>query len=312
MSNLKNQLWVEKYRPESIDEYIFHDSSHQECILEMIQKKSIPHILMTGIQGSGKTTLAFILIKAMEIDESDVLIINTSDENSVDTIRDKVKSFALASPMGEFKIILMEEFDYLSLNGQGALRRLMEEYGDTVRFIATANYLHKIMPAIRSRFTVKLNFKASNKEDVAEYLIGVLATEKIKFDLDTLDEHIDIGYPDIRTILGSLQQFSTKGILQPPMNKNSDTADYRFKLIDFIERDDWKSARELVCSTVQREEYEDLYRFLYDNISSSPKFKKSENWEEAIVIIAEHLGNHPNYADSEINAAAMFIKLGMI
>lgn len=312
MTNLKHLLWVEKYRPHIIDDYIFHDDSHRECVYEMVKDKSIPHILMTGVAGSGKTTLAFILIDSMGVDDSDFLVINASDENSVDVIRDKVKSFASASPMGEFKIILFEEMDYLSQNGQGALRRLMEEYGDTVRFIATANYIHKILPAIQSRFTVKFQFKASDRNDIAEFLAAILLKEKVKFDLDTLDKYIDIGYPDIRSILGSLQQYSVNGILQPPTNTDSSSNDYKFKLIDFISQDLWNNARELVCQNVQREEYEDLYRFLYDNISLSPKFKNKDNWDNAILIIADHLYKHPSYSDSEINAAAMFIELGAI
>jgi DNA polymerase III delta prime subunit len=278
----------------------------------MIKNKSIPHILMTGVAGSGKSTLAFILIAAMELDASDILIINASDENSVDVIRDKVKSFASASPMGDFKIILFEEMDYLSQNGQGALRRLMEEYGDTVRFISTANYIHKILPAIQSRFTVKFQFKASDRDDIAEFLAAILVKERVSFTLDDLDKYIDIGYPDIRSILGSLQQYSVKGSLQPSMGTDSSSNDYKFKLLDFIAQDSWTKARELVCQNVQREEYEELYRFLYDNISLSPKFQNKENWENAILIIADHLYKHPSYSDTEINAAAMFIELGAV
>ncbi len=312
MTNLKHKLWVEKYRPHDIKDYIFQDKSHQECVLEMIKNKSIPHILMSGSAGSGKSTLAFILIDAMELDATDVLILNASDENSVDVIRDKVTSFVSASPMGDFKIILLEEADYITQNGQGVMRRLMEEYSDSARFIITCNYLHKILPAIQSRFTVKFNFKSSDRDDITEYVAGVLVKENVKFDLDTLDKYIDIGYPDIRSILGSLQQYSIKGVLQPPTNTESSSTDYRFKLIDFIEQDNWQAARELVCKNVQREEYEDLYRFLYDNIGKSPKFKDLDKWGEGIIIVAEHLYKHPSYSDSEINAAAMFLSLGMI
>jgi replication factor C small subunit len=312
MANLKHKLWTEAYRPKTIEEYIFQDKSHKECVLEMIKNKSIPHILMSGVAGSGKSTLAFILIDAMELDATDVLVLNASDENSVDVIRDKVTSFVSASPMGDFKIILLEEADYITQNGQGVMRRLMEEYSDSARFIITCNYLHKILPAIQSRFTVKFNFKASDRDDITEYVAGVLVKEGIKFDLDTLDTYIDIGYPDIRSILGSLQQYSIKGVLKPPTSTESSSTDYRFKLIDFISTDNWKAARELVCQNVQREEYEDLYRFLYDNISKSPKFKDVDKWGEAIIIIAEHLYKHPSYSDSEINAAAMFLSLGMI
>ncbi|MGZ8924297.1 MAG: AAA family ATPase [Nitrososphaeraceae archaeon] len=310
--SLKHKVWTEKYRPSSITDYIFNNPSYQNQVLQMIQEKSIPHILMSGVQGSGKTTLAFILIKAMELDESDVLIINASDENSVDTVRDKIKDFVSTTSLGRFKVVLLEEADYISQNGQAVMRRLMEEYSDNARFILTCNYLHKIIPAIQSRCTTKFVFKAADKNDIAEYLITILAQEQVAFDLDILDKYIAIGYPDIRSILGSLQQHTINGILLPPADAVTGTDDYKFKLIEFVERDKWVEARKLVCSSVVSEEYEDVYRFMYENINRSPKFQNKDLWEEAIIIIAEHLWKHTAVADAEINFASMIIKLGQL
>ncbi|PPD53421.1 MAG: hypothetical protein CTY12_04895 [Methylotenera sp.] len=313
MTNLKHKLWTEKYRPKIIGEYIFHNPTYKSQIMKMINEKNIPHILMSGVQGSGKTTLAFILIEEMGLDESDVKIINASDENSVDVIRDKVKDFVSTAPMGDFKIILLEEADYISHNGQAALRRLMEEYSDNARFILTCNYLHRIIPAIQSRCTAKFQFKTADKDDIAEYLISVLARERVVFDLDLLDKYIAAGYPDVRNILGALQQYSVDGKLHPPASDNeTGVSDYKFTLIDLIEKDKWVDARKIVCTNVAKEEYEDVYRFLYENIQRAPKFKNDELWEEAILIIAEHLFKHASVADAEINAAAMFIKLGAL
>lgn len=310
--DLKNQLWVEKHRPATVEDYVFHDNRQRAQIMQMINEKSIPHILMSGVQGSGKTTLAFILINAMNLHETDVRIINASDENSVDTVREKIKDFVSTAPMGPFKIILLEEADYISPNGQAVMRRLMEEFSDNARFILTCNYVHKIIPAIRSRCTAKFNFKAADRDDIAEYLITVLAKEQVSFDLDLLDKYITAGYPDVRTILGSLQQHTVNKKLFPPPEGDISADDYKFKLIEYIERDKWVDARKVVCANVLKEEYEDVYKFLYENIDKSPKFQNKEKWEEAIIIIAEHLYKHTSVADAEINAAAMFIKLGMI
>lgn len=311
MSTYTDIFWVEKYRPKNINEYIFHDQHQKMKMMEMIKNKDFPHILMSGIQGSGKTTAAYILINELNIEDNDVLVINASDENSVETIRERIKKFATSAPNGDFKVILLEEADYITLNGQGALRRIMEENAETCRFILTCNYEHKLIPAIISRCTVKFRFKTPDKNDIAEYLINVLASENIVFDLSVLDKYIASGYPDIRNCLSTIQQYCIDGKLQSPaaLVENND---YKFKLLDLIEADKWVDARKIVCEQVVKEEYEDLYKFLYENIGRSPKFKKQDLWDEAIIIIAEHLYKHNFVADPEINAAAMFIRLGLL
>lgn len=313
MSNqFMDRLWVEKYRPKTIRDYIFQNEKYKAQINQMLAEQNIPHMLLSGVQGSGKTTLALILIDALKVDPTDVKIINASDENSVDTVREKIKEFATTSPLGRFKIILLEEADHISGPAQAALRRVMEENSDTTRFILTCNYKYKITPPIQSRCTAKYHFKSPDKDDIAEYLINVLAREKVTFDLDLLDKYIAAGYPDIRDILGALQQNTVDGVLQHPDEADGTNEDYKFKLLDLVEQDKWVDARKIVCSTVSREEYDDVYRFLYENINRSPKFKQQELWDEAIVIIAEHLYKHSIVADPEINAAAMFIRLGMV
>lgn len=276
----------------------------------MIKNKSIPHLLLSGVAGSGKTTLAQILITSVEVDPSDVLTINASDDRGIDTFRDTIKMFAMTMAMGPFKIIHLEEANRLTPQAQDALKSYMEEVSDHVRFILTCNHVAQIIPPIRSRCQ-EFFFKASDYNDIAEYLITILASEDVAFDLDTLDKYLAFGYPDIRKIVNLLQQNSVGKVLQPPALSGT-TGDYKFKLVDLIEADQWTAARKLVCDTVTSDEWDSVYRFLYENLERSAKFKDSDKWEEAIITIAEHLYKHTISADPEINAAACFIKLSQL
>lgn len=307
MANNK-KLWAEKYRPSTIDQYVFHDAAQEEQVMEMVKNKTIPHLLLSGVQGSGKTTLARILITSLEMDDTDVLEINASDERGIDVFRDIIKNFCNAAPMGEFKIVHLEEADALTPQAQRALKSYMEEVSDYVRFILTCNTVNKIIPPIRSRCQ-EFFFRASDPNDVAEYIVTILAAEKIKFDLDTIDQYIALAHPDVRKIVNMVQQNSHGGMLHPPAGYESGGAEYQFKLMDLIEADDWVGARKLLCSSVTADDWEGVYRYLYENIHKSPKYSKTDAWETAIVTIAEHLYKHTLVADPEINAAAMLIKL---
>lgn len=306
----KHTIWAEKYAPTSLQDYAFHDSHHESQIKQMLSDKTIPHLLFTGPAGNGKTTLANLIIKALDVDSSDVLFINASDENSIDTMRDKIKSFISTLPFGDFKVVFMDEADGISLQGQKALRAMMNEYAETARFILTGNYENKFIPPIRSRIQ-HFRFKAHSQDDITESVAKILLKEKIKFDLDLLDKYVTAAYPDIRKTINLVQQHSIGGELQA-MAQAKEAGDYKFKLLELLEVDNWKQARVVVCENVIAEEWEDLYRFLYENIDKSKKFKAQDKWEQAIVVIAEHLDKHGHTADAEINAAAMFIRLGQI
>lgn len=310
MQNNKHLLWVEKYRPQVVDDYIFHDANQKSAVMRMISDKSIPQLLLSGVQGSGKTTLAQILIRAMELDDTDVLTVNASDERGIDTFRNTIKNFSMSMSMGRFKIVHLEEADMLTPQAQAALKRFMEETSEFVRFILTCNHVSKVIAPIRSRCQ-EFFFRAADKDDIAEYLIRILAQENVKFDLDLLDKYLAYGYPDVRKMVNLLQQNTVDGQLQQPV-LSGETGDYKFKLIELLEANKWIEARKLVCANVTSDEWEGVYRFLYENLQRSPKFAVKEKWEEAIVVIAEHLYKHTIVADPEINAAAMFIRLGQL
>lgn len=304
-------LWCEKFRPKTLDEYVFHDSHQRAAFTKMVNEKTIPHLLLSGIQGSGKTTIAQILTRNMDIDDTDILVINASDERGIDTFRDTVKNFASSMSMGAFKIVHLEEADMLTPPAQAALKRFMEEVHETVRFILTCNHENKIIPPIKSRCQ-HFHFKAGDKNDIAEYLIRILSAEHIKFDLDLLDKYVAQGYPDIRKIVNNLQQNSIDGVLVEPVTTGA-VGDYKFQLLDLLAADRWADARTLLCNSVPNNEWEDVYKFLYDNISRVPQFEKDKSkWEEAILIIAEHLYKNSFVSDQEINMAACMIRIGQL
>jgi len=303
------ELWTEKYRPKDLDGYVFRDQAQKEQVASWIKGKAIPHLLFSGAPGVGKTTLAKILIHQLGIDEYDVLEINASRENSVDTIRDKITGFVQTVPFGDFKVVLLDEADYISPNGQAALRGVMETYHASARFILTCNYPNRIIPALHSRcqgFHIE-------RVDVTEFtarVATVLVTENINFDLDVLDTYVKATYPDLRKCLNLLQMNSTGGTLVPPHGDEGGSADWKLGVIDLFKAGKIKEARTLMCQSVRPEEMEDVFRWMYDNLelwSQDP-----EKQDQAIIIIRQGIVNIPMVADQEINLSATLCELSRL
>ena len=300
------ELWVEKYRPSTVDGYVFRDNAQREQIESWIKDKAIPHLIFSGNAGIGKTTLAKILINQLEINEYDILEINASRTNSVDDVRVKIQTFVETMPWGDFKIVLLDEADYLSPNAQAALRGVMETYAHTARFILTCNYPNKIIPALHSRcqgFHIE-------RVDVTEFTARaatVLVEENIEFDLDTLDTYVKAAYPDLRKCLNTLQMNSSTGKLLVPSGDSASTGDWKLSAVELFKEGRINDARKLMCSQARPEEMEDVFRWMYDNLSLWSK--DIEKQDQAIIIIRNGLVNVPLVADQEINLSATITEL---
>jgi replication factor C small subunit len=301
-------LWVEKYRPKTIDGYVFRDDHQRKQIATWIKDKSIPHLLLSGVAGIGKTTLAKILIHEIGIEDYDVLEINASRTNSVEDVRDKITNFVQMIPFGPFKVVLLDEADYLSPNAQAALRGVMEEYHTTARFILTCNYPNRIIPALHSRCQ-GFHVERTDQTEYTARVATILVEENIEFDLDTLDLYVKVAYPDLRKCIQLVQQNSTEGKLESPNKGDAGGADWKFDMVDLFKAGKINEARKMLCGKLRAEEMEEVYRWLYDNLDI---FGEETKQNSAILIIKQGLVDHTICVDSEVNLAATLVKLARL
>ena len=300
------ELWVEKYRPKKIDGYVFRDTHQQQQVERWIKEGTIPHLLFSGNAGIGKTTLAKILLNELDVNDLDVLEINASRTNSVEDVRDKIVNFVQMIPFGAFKVVLLDEADYLSPNAQAALRGVMEEYHTTARFILTCNYPNRIIPALHSRCQ-GFHIERVDINEFTARIATILVEENVDFELDTLDTFVKATYPDLRKCINMVQMNSLDGKLHSPEKGDAGEADYKIEMVELFKAGKIGEARKLVCSQARPEEMEDIYRWLYDNITL---FGNEEKQEKAILIIKQGLADNTLVIDPEINLAATLIRLG--
>ena len=300
------ELWTEKYRPSTLTDYVFRDDAQRKQVQGWVDSKTIPHLLFSGAPGTGKTTLAKVLINMLDIDEYDVLEINASRENSVENVRDKITNFVQTMPFGEFKVVLLDEADYISPNGQAALRGVMETYASSSRFILTCNYPNKVIPALHSRCQGFHIEKIDHTEFTAR-IATVCVQEGVEIDIDTLDSYVKATYPDLRKSLNLCQMNTIDGKLVKPNEGDSATADYKLAVVDLFKQGKILEARKMLCSQVRPEEMDELFRWMYDNLELWGETQ--EHKDAAILIIAKGLRNIPMVADQEINLAATLVEL---
>ena len=299
---MSNSLWVEKYRPSTIDTYIGNEHLKSKVSV-YLESGDLPHLLLYGKAGTGKTTLAKLLVKNIECD---YLYINASDENNVDTVRTKFKNFASTVGFKDLKIIILDECDYITPNAQAALRNLMETFSKHCRFILTCNYVERIIDPIQSRCQL-FQIIPPSKVEVAQRLNQILEEEEINCELKDLKILIDSNYPDIRRTINSAQRNVVN--LQLKLDTNSIIQnDYKLKLLKILETQNKKNAfkeiRQLLVDN-KITDFADLFRLLYDEVDSYGKGHVAE----CILVIARYELSDSQVVDKEINAMAMIIEL---
>jgi replication factor C small subunit len=301
-------LWVEKYRPSSIDTYVFRDDNQRRQVAGWKEDGALPHLLFSGAPGTGKTTLAKVLLQELDVDSMDILEINASNENSVDTIRSKITNFSSTMPFGDMKYVLLDEADYITPNGQAALRGVMETYHTSCRFILTCNYPQRIIPALHSRCQGFHIEKLDTKEFTAR-IATICIEEGVEMDLETLDTYVQATYPDLRKAINLTQQNVVDGVLQKPQAGDGNTSDWMLSAIELFKAGKYKEARGMIVSQARPEEYEEVYKFMYRNLNLWGDTDMKQ--DQAIVIIRNGIAKSVAVADPEINLAATLVELEM-
>lgn len=303
MNNKDNSLWTERYRPQVLADYVGNE--HLKSKVEgYLESGDIPHLLLYGKAGTGKTTLAKLIVNSIDCDH---MIINASDENNVDTVRNKVKSFASTIGFAPTKIIILDEFDYMTPNAQAILRNLMETFSKHCRFILTCNYVEKIIDPIQSRCQT-FQIVPPTKKDVAMQIANILTKEGIKFELKDLVPIIDSSYPDIRKIINTCQLNSIKGVLKVD-TKNLLENDYKVKVLEILKSSDdgrnkfMKMRQVIIDSRVT--DFTDLFTLLYDKVDEYAP----SNTANVIIELADGQRNMYQSIDKEIPTIATLIKI---
>ena len=300
---INHSLWVEKYRPYKLDDYVGNEHLKNK-VSGYIQNEDIPHLLFFGKAGTGKTTLAKLIVSSIECD---FMMINASDENNVETVRNKVKNFASSMGFKKYKIIILDEFDYMTPQAQAILRNLMETFSRHCRFILTCNYIEKIIEPIQSRCQT-FQITPPTKKDVAIQMSKILKSESVEFDPKDLVPIIDSSYPDIRKIINTCQLNSLKGKLQVDV-QNLLENDYKLKVLEVLKSNDDKRNKYMkIRQTVldsKATDFSDLYTLLYEKVDDYA----GENTANVILILGDGVAKSAVAIDKEIIAAATLIQI---
>lgn len=303
---VNNSLWVEKYRPGKLEDYVGNEHLKTK-VGDYIQSGDVPHLLFFGRAGTGKTTLAKLIVKSINCD---YIIINASDERGIDIIRTKVKNFASTVGFKDKKIIILDEFDYMTPDAQAMLRNLMETFSKHCRFILTCNYVEKIISPIRSR-TQEFQIVPPTKKDVAIQISQILTKEGVKFEPKDLVPIIDASYPDIRKIINTCQLNSSKGSLKLDTASVLDL-DVKSKIVEILKSSDakpnkWKTIRQVIADS-RVQDFTEFYTYLYEKVDEYG----GSNTSNIILILSESQHKDALVVDKEITFMSCIIQIVVI
>lgn len=302
------RLWVEKYRPYKVADYVWRDEKQKQIVMKWIQEKDIPHVLLSGTQGTGKSGLINVLIHELEIEQGDILEINASEETSVEMVRTKIMNFATTIPFGDFKVCILEEADSLSHAAQNSLKRVIESNSDNCRFIFTTNNVNKINPANFSRFQ-HFHFETIDEEQFLLRLDFILNDNNVEYDVDDLILYMKGTYPDLRKAINMVHMNVCDGKLLSPSSDSKAKLDYMVKVVELFKNNKIHEARKLLVDEATLEEYTEIFRFLYRNLEF---FGDLDKQCQALVIIRDGMYKDAIVADREINMSATLAELSMI
>ena len=302
MSDIKHSLWVEKYRPTTLDTYIGNEHLKSK-VKVYLESGDLPHLLLFGKAGTGKTTLAKLLVNNINCD---YLYINASDENSVDVVREKVKNFASTMGFAEMKVIILDECDYITPNAQAALRNLMETFSKHCRFILTCNFVERIIDPIQSRCQ-SFQIIPPDRKQVAVHMSNILQSENVTSDNKDIVTLVNGGYPDIRRVINSAQRqvVDNKLVIDEAMITQND---YKLSLLEILKTQDkknsFKNIRQLIADS-KVTDFSDLFRLLFDTIDDWGK----GHIAECILLLSQYQQSDAVVVDKEINIMAMFTEI---
>ena len=296
---MSHSLWVEKYRPMDLSTYVGNEHL-KEKVKVYLESEDVPHLLLFGKAGTGKTTLAKIVVNNIDCD---YMYINASDENKVDDVRNKIKTFASSVGFKSLKVIILDECDYLTPNAQAALRNLMETFSKHCRFILTCNYVERIIDPIQSRCQ-SYKVVPPSKKEVAQQMVNILKQENCTFELDDIALIVNAGYPDIRRVINSAQRQIVDGKLKIDTTSVIQN-NYKLQLLEMLSNGvKLNDIRQLIADN-SISDYSELFRLLYDEVDNYGKGKQSE----CIMNIAEAQYQDVHVVDKEINFMSLIIRL---
>ncbi len=314
-----SKLWVEEFRPSTLDDYVFKNDNLKQLAQHWIDTGELPHLLLHGPAGTGKTSLIHVLLNSIDkIDEADVLELNMSDEG-MESIREKVLPFVQMRPFGEYKVVILEEFEQCSHKGQGSLKRIMEEYSDVARFLITSNQPNKILPPIRSRVQ-EVQIESHNMDQFMGRIVQILMDKNVQVageeDLDRIQRYVNACYPDFRKTINTLQQNFVGGKIIELNSTTSGSADWKQAIVASIQAGDLMKVRETIVSTVRDDEITEFFTWLYKNVELWIPVDMDEQAKEMlrmtlILKIRDGIVKDNLVADRELNMSATLIDLQM-